>query len=244
MAVAAASNGGIYGQKGKALQGIFGGASGNAILSDSESGTLTINGINYKYYTFTSTTTFTVIKSGAAQILAVGGGGGGNEGSGGTGGGFIERAAILDTGVYTVTVGGGGSANGGTGGTSSIIIGAVTILSAPGGTTGNRYGNTSGPTGSSGFGAQGPQPGINGWVGVAGGDGSGTTIYNGTGNFFAGGGSGGGYNAAGSSYSSRGGGGAVGVGGSSGTGGGGGGNNQAAGGQAGGSGRVVIRVQV
>lgn len=220
------------------------GGTGKLVATGGSATQQTINGVVYNFLQFTSTSTLTVTKPGPATVILVGGGGGGNDGAGGPGGGFIEATYIFPiAGSYTITVGAGGAANGGAGGTTSITYSRGTLATVPGGSGYSRFNNTAGPTGASGFGAQGPLPGDAGWVGRPGGDGSGTPIFDSVGNFYAGGGSGGGYNQPGSSYASRGGGGPVGSSGASGLGGGGGGNNQAAGGQSGGSGRVIIKFE-
>jgi hypothetical protein len=201
--------------------------------------TLAINGVTYQYLVFTATGTLTVTSPGFADVLAVGGGGGGSEGGGGSGGGFVEQLVkFTSAGTYTVTIGGGGG-QGANGSASSV----GSLVSIAGGFLGQRAGgNRSGPTGTSGFGAQGPTSGVNGYAAQPGGNGAGTTVYGDVARFYAGGGGGGGYNGTpNTNVGGAGGGGSNGGAGSANTGGGGAGFGQASGGAAGGSGLVIVR---
>lgn len=133
MAVAAVSNGGIYGQKGKALQGVFGGSSWIKVNEGSSTNatfsTLTNpdgDGINYRLATWTNTGTLSVTASGYAEVFIVSGGGSyglfqfDQYGQGGEGGDVIRGIFTLPTGNLTVLVGNAGVYNGGAGGKSSI----------------------------------------------------------------------------------------------------------------------------
>jgi hypothetical protein len=112
---------------------------------------ITINGLNYKVHTFTSSGILEVISiSQPISILVVGGGGSGCVYGGGGGGGggvvFVDEYMLLETGGYTIDVGSGApehpyASTGGTGGTSSIQSPSSIILSyATGGTGGNSGG--------------------------------------------------------------------------------------------------------
>jgi hypothetical protein len=210
-----------------------------AATGGNSSSTLAINGVTFQYRVFTSTGTLTVTSAGFAHVLCIGGGGGGQEGGGGSGGGFVEQLVKFESaGAYTITIGAGGG-TGANGSASSV----GSLLSVPGGYYGQRAGgNRSGPTGTSGYGAQGPTSGVNGYAAQPGGNGAGTTFYSDTARFYAGGGGGGGYNGTpNTNAGGLGGGGGYAGAGSANTGGGGAGGAQASGGAAGGSGLVIVR---
>jgi hypothetical protein len=214
-------------------------ATGYFYATGGNSVNLTINGTVFTYLVFTSTGTLSVTNAGAANILCIGGGGGGWDGGGGSGGGFVEQIVqFSSTGSYTITVGAGGAQ--GANGTSSSI---GNLLSVPGGYLGRRTGgNRSGPTNSSGYGAQGPTPGINGYNASVGGNGAGSTFYDDVARYYAGGGGGGGYNGTpNTADGGLGGGGGNGGSGGTNTGGGGAGFGQASGGASGGSGLVIVK---
>jgi hypothetical protein len=99
-------------------------------------GTQTIGA--YKYHTFTSNGTLTVIGTGPIEILAVGGGGGGGSQpgvGGGGGGGVIAYDSYICTSNLSITIGNGsgagaiGSANGG----STTVTGTGISVTALGG---------------------------------------------------------------------------------------------------------------
>jgi hypothetical protein len=210
-----------------------------AATGGNSSSTLAINGTTFQYLVFTATGTLTVTSPGFVDILCIGGGGGGQDGGGGSGGGFVEQLVkFVSAGTYTITIGAGGG-TGANGSASSV----GSLLSVPGGYFGQRAGgNRSGPTGTSGFGAQGPTSGVNGYAAQPGGNGAGTTFYSDTARFYAGGGGGGGYNGTpNTNAGGLGGGGGYAGAGSANTGGGGAGGAQASGGAAGGSGLVIVR---
>jgi len=94
-----------------------GGGVANANFTDTETGTFTEGGIDYKYLIFTSSGTVTFDTDGLADFLVVAGGGGGNASrtagnasAGGGAGGCLEHLGYYITaGTYTVTVGAGGT---------------------------------------------------------------------------------------------------------------------------------------
>ena len=89
----------------------------NANFTDTETGTFTEGGVDYKYLIFTSSGTVTFDTDGIADFLVVGGGGGAgthrdavNTSGGGGAGGCLERLNFYITaGTYTVTIGAGGA---------------------------------------------------------------------------------------------------------------------------------------
>lgn len=112
MAVANISNSGLSGQKAKALTATVGGVS-NAIFSNTPTGTYSSGGKNYSYVSFLSNGTLTITQAGFADLLIIGGGGGsGSAGSGGGGGAgghlYIEKA-YLPLGSLSVVIGQGGA---------------------------------------------------------------------------------------------------------------------------------------
>jgi len=74
-------------------------------------GTLTTSA-GYKYHTFTSSGTFTVIGSGTVDYLIVAGGGNGGSSTGGGGGagGVLHNTITAEAGAYNVIIGAGGLA--------------------------------------------------------------------------------------------------------------------------------------
>lgn len=92
---------------------------GNAVIDGTPTGTYTDSGINYAYFTYNSSSSITISRSGLATVLCVGGGGGGslsgNVLSGGGAGGFREELVFLNAGSVTVTVGAGGAGAGSSG---------------------------------------------------------------------------------------------------------------------------------
>lgn len=88
----------------------FVGGVGNAIISDTPTGSYT----GYQYWTYTASSTLTVTGAGLVDVMVCGGGagGGGEQGGGGGGGGdVIEYASLyVPVGSVTVTVGAGGAA--------------------------------------------------------------------------------------------------------------------------------------
>jgi hypothetical protein len=101
-----------------------GGGVGEADFSNTATGTVTENGVTYKYVRFTASGTLTVTEAGRAEVLTVSGGGGGGgvqassgatfRGAGGGGaGGALLLEVFLNTGTYSLTVGGGGAGGGG-----------------------------------------------------------------------------------------------------------------------------------
>jgi len=118
-------------------------------------GTVTTIG-DYRYHTFTSSDTFTVVSgtSSVEYLVVAGGGGGGRFGGGGGAGGYISAATVVSPNSYTVTVGAGGAGwvgdaqSGGNAGngTNSSFASSTAI---GGGGAGN-YGNPTGSNGASG----------------------------------------------------------------------------------------------
>ena len=90
---------------------IFSGA-GAANFSDTATGTYTDGGIDYKYITYTGSSTLTVTNAGLADILVIGGAGAGGcaTGGGGGAGGHLEIiGAYLGVATHSVIVGAGGA---------------------------------------------------------------------------------------------------------------------------------------
>jgi len=244
---------------------------GTANFTNTATGTYSSGGKNYKYITFTSSGTLTVDKDGLATILMISGGskGGGPSGGGGGGGGgslFETEDAYLPVGTLTVIVGagngnfssldlnktwwtmivGGGSGNGKPANTGSIGSG-ITGLGNPGGngyqaSYPNWQGGGGGGRGAAGGNAGSPAAGIGGAglassitgspVTRAGGGGGGSSTSGKQRPGVDGGGNGaGGYLVVGGNATAN-------------TGGGGGGGGDIAQGGNGGSGLVVVRVEV
>ena len=94
------------------------GGVGTANFTDTETGTYSSGGKNYKYLTFTASGTITFDTDGLATLLVVGGGAGGGgsvggagvPGGGGGGGQVLEADFYFTAATYTVTVGAGGPA--------------------------------------------------------------------------------------------------------------------------------------
>lgn len=168
---------------------------GTANFTDTETGTYSSGGTNYKYLTFTSSGTITIDTAGLADILVVGGGGGGGStagGGGGAGGHLYATGAYLPVGTLTVTVGAGGAGGivsgqytPGQNGSPSRIddywgVGGGAGAGNLGGAAGNDYGFIGGSGG-----AGGGQNGVGGsgvsGLGNDGGDGNATTAIKGGG---------------------------------------------------------------
>jgi hypothetical protein len=116
----------------------------------------------YKYHTFTSSGTFTVISgSYPAQCLIVAGGagGGGSHGGGGGAGGYRTTEEVMfGPTTYSVIVGAGGAQRTGngtgySGGNSSLTLGSITSLGGGGGGFETTGGNGGGSGGGGGHGA-------------------------------------------------------------------------------------------
>jgi len=118
------------------------------------------NSINYRTYTFTESSTFTLDKASYCDYLIVAGGGAGagpnNEGGGGGAGGIVYRENVLfNSGTYNITVGSGGIATNGTTATSgdnSIISNLSSNNQARGGGSGDINKTGGGLDGGSGGG--------------------------------------------------------------------------------------------
>lgn len=118
------------------------------------------NSINYRTYTFTESSTFTLDKTSYCDYLIVAGGGAGagpnNEGGGGGAGGVVYRENVLfNSGTYNITVGSGGIATNGTTATSggnSIISNLSSNNQARGGGSGDIKKTGGGLDGGSGGG--------------------------------------------------------------------------------------------
>ena len=118
------------------------------------------NSINYRTYTFTESSTFTLDKASFCDYLIVAGGGAGagpnNEGGGGGAGGVVYRENVLfNSGTYNITVGSGGIATNGTTATSggnSIISNLSSNNQARGGGSGDINETGGGVDGGSGGG--------------------------------------------------------------------------------------------
>lgn len=149
------SNAGLSGNKGsRVISGIGAGGVRNANFTNTATGQYSDNGISYKFVRFTGNGTLTIDEPGLADILVVGGGGGGGArmdagngnrrtGSGaGAGGAQYVESFFLEAGSYTVIVGGGGagglwaSNSGVNGNNSSIVIGSKPIAVGYGGARG------------------------------------------------------------------------------------------------------------
>jgi hypothetical protein len=159
-----------------------GGAVSAANFTDTETGTYSSGGKNYKYLTFTASGTLTVDTAGLADILLVGGGASGGVvyGGGGGAGGMLEvTGAYLPVGTLTVVVGAGGpSAPGsyaasdttsiGANGTASRLASYFAVGGGGGGSLKNGAGTASdGNVGGSGGGG-GVSPDGNGGSGTSG----------------------------------------------------------------------------
>ena len=124
----------------------FSGGASDADFSNTATGTVTVEEINYKYVQFNSTGTLTVTQDGFASVLLIGGGASGgtglfgeganNNGAGGGAGAVFEREVFLKVGTYTATVGAGGAAR--TGNNQQGAAGSPSLLgsSFTGGTDG------------------------------------------------------------------------------------------------------------
>lgn len=141
------------------------GGVGTANFTDTETGTYTDGGTDYKYLTFTASGTITIDTAGLAKVLVIGGGGGGGYQNGGGGGAaaYVEMTdAYLPVGTLTVRVGAGGATQ-----KPGNVSGAHLYL-APGGGAGGRQNNSaSGATsGGSGGGGQMSGSGASGTAGL------------------------------------------------------------------------------
>jgi len=172
--------------------GFGGGGSGLAwavISSPAATGNYTDgNGVEWNYYTFTSSGTLTVSTAGFADILVVGGGGGGARSlssyMGGGGGGVRYGIFELPATSLTVTVGPGGAslsntsnANpvaGATGGESSV--GSILIVGGGQGGYGSQSSSTNVNVPGTGGGGSAGGTRNNGTVGNANGAGAGGTV--------------------------------------------------------------------
>ena len=159
----------------------------NADFSNTATGTYSSSGVNYKYVTFTASSTLTIGTAGVLDFLVVGGGGSGsgpNSGGGGGGGGFLTGTIYVSAGSYTMTVGAGG-AGPGTGGSgylpgniggysqANFSLAPITAYGGDGG--GPKTGSGAIGSGGGGNGGQSAgQPGV-GQNGNAGGTGAGST---------------------------------------------------------------------
>lgn len=185
----------------------FSGGVGNAVISDTPTGSYT----GYQYWSFTASGTLTVTTAGFADVLVVGGGGGGGRGdanragSGGGAGGHLQVTnAYLPVGSQTIVVGAGGA--GGSGNNYGGYSGATSrmgSLYSTGGGAGLTFnpGTTGGPGGSGGGGGGEYNSGT--YAGGAGTSGIGNDGGTGFGNSSAGaaGGGGGGAGAVGGNAS-------------------------------------------
>lgn len=140
----------------------FVGGAGNAVLSNTPTGSYTSGGTTYNFYTFDNSGTATVTQAGLASVLVIGGGGGGggnnasnNSGGGGAGGYISIDSYFLPEGSLTVTVGAGGA---------NSTIGNNSVLGALTATGGGKGSDTTGGDGGSGGGG-----GATGGSGAAGG---------------------------------------------------------------------------
>jgi hypothetical protein len=156
----------------------FSGGVGNAVISDTPTGSYT----GYNYWSYTASGTLNVTTAGFADVLVIGAaGGGGCIGGGGGAGGHLEITnAYLPAGALTVTVGAGGAGatainnvfpGGGNGNTSRLGSYYSTGGGAGGGAYGGAGAQATGFIGGSGGGAGGG----GGYAGVSGNGGAGTT---------------------------------------------------------------------
>lgn len=170
MAVANISNSGIGGLKAKELSATI--IDKNfADFSNTATGTVTINGIRYKFITFTGNGTLTVTKAGQADVLVVGGGGAGGRGNGengnggywgsaGGGGGVFYGDVYFTVGSHSITVGAGGASTSAAGGSSSVSFPTTdqrqpAYAAAGGGGGGTGFSNYGGLPPYSSYGSQG-----------------------------------------------------------------------------------------
>jgi hypothetical protein len=119
------------------------GGAGPADFSNAATGTYSSGGKNYKYVRFTGSSSLTITRDGLITALIVGGGGGGGRGIGqvyvgagaGSGDAYYSENLYLLSGTYSVGIG-GGAGEGGTGGASFIRSGHFFSIAAGGtGTT-------------------------------------------------------------------------------------------------------------
>ena len=147
---------------------------------------ITVDNIDYRLHTFTTSSTFSVTTGGAMDVLIVGGGGGGGFGHGGGGGGgaVIHGENIqVAAGTYNIVVGNGGDGNASNaqdnpGGSSSVF--SITATGGGSGAnemnddTSNRNNGEGGAGANGGGGAYG---GKAGGIGTAPAAGTGWTVY-------------------------------------------------------------------
>jgi hypothetical protein len=156
-----------------------------------EGGTVTVSN-GYKYHTFTSSNTFSVLSgSNTIEYLMVAGGGGAGEGGGGAGG-YIAETALLSVKSFAVVVGAGGAdaaygaaaSNGANstfngvtaiGGGRGATISGINALSGGSGGGGRRDGATAGAAGTTGQGFAGGTSPTGSYQGAAGGGGASQT---------------------------------------------------------------------
>lgn len=162
------SNSGLAGNKGsKAISAIGAGGVGNANFTNTATGTYSSGGINYKYITFAGNGTLTIDEPGLADVLVVAGGGGasgnayGRRGSGGAGGYKYAEKIFFAVGSHSVVIGGGGGGSGngaGAVGADSYIYTGQSWIDARGG--GGGGGAAPGPYQGNSGGSTGGEPGI------------------------------------------------------------------------------------
>jgi len=138
---------------------LFSGA-GDANFTNAATGTYTDGGIDYKYITFTSSSSLEISQAGFADVLVIGaGGGGGNDGAGGAGGFASLTSVYFAAATHTVVIGAGG-----VGSTQYPVNGAASRVGsfvAVGGGAGSGTGGNNGGFGGSGGGGS-RSPGLGG----------------------------------------------------------------------------------
>lgn len=144
---------------------------------------ITINGVNYRIHTFSSTglSNFTVSRAGLVEYLLVAGGGAGGDtgssggGGGGGGGGVVAGSIVLLPDTYQVVVGQGGVPQDTASkqfGEDSTVFGITAIGGGAGGGSNNPRSDEVGGSGGSGGGGAGQAGGTPGNFSDAGGNGT------------------------------------------------------------------------
>ena len=151
-------------------------------------GTITTVG-DYRYHTFTSSSSLVVPSgfSASADFLIVAGGGSGGNGAGGGGGagGYIDSTVSLSAGTYSATVGAGAPATTTTNGSNSVFNSLTAIGGGGGG------GSSGAQSGGSGGGASYQVPsGTGGGAGTVGQGNAGGTAFGAVTDYVSGGGGG------------------------------------------------------
>lgn len=147
----------------------------NAFVPPSATGgtesNITVDGVNYKLLTFTSTGTLTIVNGGSFEYMAFGGGGNGGAGAYTSfGGGNGGNAAAATTGTVTITS------------NQTITIGGAASASTIGSLVTASGGSSGGTSSTGGSGAGGSASGKNGGPGYS------VVAFTGTATLYGGGG--------------------------------------------------------